>query len=255
MRTKNNILEIPALPNGVSLKQIYAHFLSYLFKHSVEFFKSNSHDGELIWARLKDSFDLVLAIPNGWDTTQQGFLRDMVVLADVLPKGHDAKRLQFVSEAEASVHFALEHSDGIRWLSPGTNFAVLDAGGSTVDTTLYRCSATQPKLALEEVTASDCVQAGAVFVDRDAEKMLRLKLKGSKFGADEYIQEMMQIFERKTVRLDSSASYPLISSSFRNASSTALLSLASSTLAVRRITTRHATSQRAASPLPQRKSH
>lgn len=128
----------------------------------------------------------MLAIPNGWDVVQQGFLRDAVVLAGILPEGYEPRRLQFVSEAEASVHFALQHSDGERWLRPGTNFLVLDAGGSTVDTTLYRCTAITPKLQLEEVTASECVQAGSVFVDRDAEKMLRLKLKESKVGTSPF---------------------------------------------------------------------
>lgn len=195
-----NALEIPPLPEGVSLKQVYSHFLRYLYSHSTEFFRENSHDGPSIWDRLQDSVEIVLAIPNGWDTVQQGFLKDAVILAGILPEDYQPRRLQFVSEAEASVHFALQHTESGRWLQPGTNFAVLDAGGSTVDTTLYRCTAISPKLQLEEVTASECVQAGSVFVDRDAEKMLKLKLKESKFSADEYIQEMMEVFEKKTKR-------------------------------------------------------
>ena len=70
----------------------------------------------------------MLAIPNGWDVVQQGFLRDAVILAGILPEGYEPRRLQFVSEAEASVHFALQHSEGERWLRPGTSFMVLDAG-------------------------------------------------------------------------------------------------------------------------------
>ena len=152
----------------------------YLFDHACEFFKTGSHDGETIFTRLKDSFTIVAATPNGWDIVQQTFLRDAFVRAGVLPANHNPNRLQFVTEAEASVHFALEHSEGERWLTPATVFGVLDAGGSTVDTTLYRCAEMLPKLKLEEVTSSECVQAGSVFVDRDAERLLRLKLKGSK---------------------------------------------------------------------------
>lgn len=126
---------------------------------------------------------MVLAVPNGYDVVQQGFLRDVVVLAGVLPTGFDPRRLHFVSEAEASVHYGLQHTDGERWLQPGTKFCVLDAGGSTVDTTLYKCTAVHPKIELEEVTASECVQAGSVFVDRDAERMLKMKLKDSKVRA------------------------------------------------------------------------
>lgn len=42
-----------------------------------------------------------------------------------------------------------------RDLQPGTTFAVCDAGGSTVDTTVYSVNSTGP-LRLEEVRASDC---------------------------------------------------------------------------------------------------
>ncbi|CEL60066.1 hypothetical protein RSOLAG1IB_09324 [Rhizoctonia solani AG-1 IB] len=53
-------------------------------------------------------------------------------------------------------------------LKVGTNFAVCDAGGSTVDTTLYSVAATSPIFKVEERRAPGCVQAGAIFVDRQA---------------------------------------------------------------------------------------
>ena len=79
-------------------------------------------------------------------------------------------------------------------------FAVVDAGGSTVDSTLYECKETTPKLILEEVCASECVQAGSVFVDRAAQRMLKAKLQDSKFGDDVCIQGILGEFERKTKR-------------------------------------------------------
>ena len=79
-------------------------------------------------------------------------------------------------------------------------FAVVDAGGSTVDSTLYECKETTPKLILEEVCASECVQAGSVFIDRAAQYMLEAKLQGSRFGEDVCIQNILGEFERKTKR-------------------------------------------------------
>ena len=79
-------------------------------------------------------------------------------------------------------------------------FAVVDAGGSTVDSTLYECKEATPKLILEEVCASECVQAGSVFIDRAAQHMLQAKLKGGLFGDDAYIQNILGEFERKTKR-------------------------------------------------------
>ncbi|KAG8740459.1 hypothetical protein FRC10_004286 [Ceratobasidium sp. 414] len=64
----------------------------------------------------------------------------------------------------------------------GTKFVVCDAGGSTVDTTVYSVVATRPMLKLQEARASASyelnlpratgVQAGAIFVDAAAEKHL-----------------------------------------------------------------------------------
>jgi len=79
-------------------------------------------------------------------------------------------------------------------------FAVVDAGGSTIDSTLYACKETTPKLILEEVCASECVQAGSVFVDRAAEHMLKAKLQGSRYGSDVCIQGILGEFEKKTKR-------------------------------------------------------
>ena len=78
--------------------------------------------------------------------------------------------------------------------------AVVDAGGSTVDSTLYECKETTPKLTLEEVRASECVQAGSVFIDRAAQHMLEAKLQGSRFGDEACIQGILGEFEKKTKR-------------------------------------------------------
>ena len=79
-------------------------------------------------------------------------------------------------------------------------FAVVDAGGSTVDSTLYECKMTTPKLILEEVCASECIQAGSVFIDRAARHMLVAKLQGSRFCEEACIEEILGEFERKTKR-------------------------------------------------------
>jgi hypothetical protein len=192
--------EIPPLPPSVSLKQIYAHLLGYLFDHARDFFKNNTVDGSRIWQRLGEKCTIVLATPNGWDTTQQAFLRSAAILGGLLPETFPESRLRFVTEGEASVHYALEYSQSGAWLKKNVIFAVTDAGGSTVDSTLYECKEVQPKMILEEVCASECVQAGSVFVDRAASLTLNQKLEGSTFKDDAYLTDILAEFEKK-VRL------------------------------------------------------
>lgn len=87
-------------------------------------------------------------------------------------------------------------------IQSGSQFMVLDAGGSTVDTTV--CSSTffyldtgsgdnqrvyidvvdktTPKLRISEVKPSACVQAGAIFPTRNAMTIIKNKLANSRYN-------------------------------------------------------------------------
>ncbi|KZV96891.1 hypothetical protein EXIGLDRAFT_764958 [Exidia glandulosa HHB12029] len=188
------------LPGHLTLQKVYQDFIYHIFDHAVAFFLETQPNAAATWERLQPSFELVLAIPNGWTDDEQHFLRDAVLSADILPHGYDDHRLSFVPEAEASVHFALEDMGFGAQLSVGKIFTVLDAGGSTCDTAMYRCTAIYPKLRLREVTSSESVQAGSVFVDSEFEKWLRKLLRNSRYGSEACIAIIMKIFETKTKR-------------------------------------------------------
>lgn len=152
-------INIPPLPQGVTLKQVYSDFLRYLFISTKSYFEDNTPNGSRIWSRLQDGIVIVLATPNGWDTAQQGFLQEAAIDATIVTRATAETNLEFVTEAEASVHYVLAHQQHT-WLNAGTSFVVVDAGGSTVDSTLYECKALRPKIILQEVCASECVQVG-----------------------------------------------------------------------------------------------
>ncbi|KAG9081457.1 hypothetical protein FRC06_005550, partial [Ceratobasidium sp. 370] len=103
--------------------------------------------------------------PNGWGTREQGVLREAAVEAGWSTLGTSEQQIAFVSEAEASIQFCLDSSQTSSSLLPGMNLIVCDAGGSTVDTTVYEVTATHPILELQETKSSSCIQAGAIFVD------------------------------------------------------------------------------------------
>ncbi|KAG8829562.1 hypothetical protein FRC17_006388 [Serendipita sp. 399] len=194
-------IEIPPLPPGIPLTRVYSDFLKYLFDYTERFFVNNTPGGRNVWDRLRNKIAIVLATPNGWDTSQQIFMRDAVVAAGIVGKDQADERVDYITEGEASVHYALAHSQSKSWLRKGVIFAVTDAGGSTVDSTLYQCKEDTPKLVLEEVRASECVQAGGVFIDRAARNMLVDKLTGSKYSDEESIDIMVDEFEKKTKRI------------------------------------------------------
>lgn len=123
-----NAITAPPLPANVTLEKVYTDFLRFTFDHAKQYFQTSTLDGNLLWDRLGRSFELVFAIPNGWSETQQNFLRTVIVAAGILPANFAQTRLSFVSEAEASVHFAVEHMNVAHLMRVGAVFAVLDAG-------------------------------------------------------------------------------------------------------------------------------
>ncbi|ORY54166.1 hypothetical protein BCR35DRAFT_335850 [Leucosporidium creatinivorum] len=193
--------EVPTLPPHVTIKRVYSSFLAYLLEHTRSWFAEHTLEGGETWDRLIGSAQVVMAIPDGWDEVQQAVMKEALVETELL--GDEVEeRIDFLREAEASVHFALKGEEVREWLTPGALFTVADLGGSTVDVCLYtyRCEQISPTVQLKEVKLSDSVQAGGVFVDRAAETLIKAKLDGSSFASAEKIDLIVSLFEEKTKR-------------------------------------------------------
>lgn len=149
-------LKLPPLPSDVTIEQVYADLMKYLMGHTQYFFETTVPGGEKIWTRLRDGIVVVLATPNGWDIREQAILRRAAIKASLVTEEMAGQLVQFVTEAEASVHYVLANQE-FEWLQKRTVFAVIDCGGSTVDTTVYRCVSTGP-FCLKETCPSECVQ-------------------------------------------------------------------------------------------------
>jgi len=158
-------MEIPDLPYNVTLMRVYTDLMKYLFKGTRAFFQESTPNGAQIWKRLEDHIVIVLCTPNGWDVSQQGFLRNAAVKAGLVKEAEANSLVEFVTEGEASVHYALKYTQGDIWLKKDSMFVVTDAGGSTIDSTLYECKQGKPRLVLEEVCGSECIQVCAVYLD------------------------------------------------------------------------------------------
>ncbi|CAE6440540.1 unnamed protein product [Rhizoctonia solani] len=171
MRARHD-LKLESLPPGVPLRQIYSDFLGYLLRNTKSYFEDRIVDGKRIWQRYSPTMEVVIAHPNGWSTREQQFLRLASVAAGLSTPGQASSKIRFVTEAEASVHFCIYHTNLGNRLQPGVNFAVCDAGGKS-HFTLYKVVSARPVLKLEEKRASACVQAGAIFIDVAADRYLR----------------------------------------------------------------------------------
>ena len=88
---------------------IFADFLSYLYKCARKYITDTHPNGESLWASFENRIDIVLSHPNGWEGAQQADMRKAAVLGGLVPdneSGHS--RVSFVTEGEASLHFCLD---------------------------------------------------------------------------------------------------------------------------------------------------
>ena len=153
---------------------IFADFLSYLYKCARKYITDTHPNGESLWASFENRIDIVLSHPNGWEGAQQADMRKAAVLGGLVPdneSGHS--RVSFVTEGEASLNYCINSglaSTFIRVcivLQPigalltefamqnGANVMIVDAGGGTVDISSYTFTNAAP-ISVEETAPSDC---------------------------------------------------------------------------------------------------
>jgi hypothetical protein len=235
----SHMIELIPLPPRVSVEQIYSDILEYVYRQTQKFFEDREFvqaGGGQIWQRLsqQNAIDFVLCHPGGWGLQEQSLLRRAMVKAGLVSSVQMAtERVKFVGEAEASVHYVMFHADlqsrlrvSLLHMSasipyphsltqPGIDFAVCDAGGSTVDTTLYTVSSMTPTLTLRERRDSACgslkyslldvftsyvvtlgIQAGGIFVDRSAAEYFQKKFYDADLDPDQ-VTELMYTATQK----------------------------------------------------------
>ena len=150
--------KIPPLPLNKTVVDVFADFLAYLLKCASSFIQDTHANGARLWESVKDELYFVLSHPNGWEGAQQAEMRKAAVLAKLIPDttvGH--ARLSFVTEGEASLHFAVQNGLLMGVMEDGEGVVIVDAGGGTVDISSYSKSIGEAKNRFEEVAAPQCV--------------------------------------------------------------------------------------------------
>ncbi|CAE6446619.1 Heat shock 70 kDa protein 12A OS=Homo sapiens GN=HSPA12A PE=1 SV=2 [Rhizoctonia solani AG-1 IB] len=196
-------LDLDPLPPGISLLRVYSDFLGYLIRHTQAFFEDRTIDGTIIWQRHRPNMQFIIAHPNGWGIREQAFLRTAATNAGLVTNTTAASCIRFVTEAEASVHYCIHHTNLGSRLRRGMKFAVCDAGGSTVDTTVYSVISTRLPIELEEAHASACVQAGGIFVNVAADRYIQRALTDAGLLSEDvadFSKQGIQDFEKNLKR-------------------------------------------------------
>ena len=149
---------IPPLPLNKTVLDVFADFLAYLLECASSFIQDTHANGVRLWESVKDELYFVLSHPNGWEGAQQAEMRKAAVLAKLIPDtsvGH--ARLSFVTEGEASLHFAVQNGLPVGVMEDGEGVVIVDAGGGTIDISSYSKNVQEAKNRFEEVAAPQCM--------------------------------------------------------------------------------------------------
>lgn len=172
------VASIPPLPNGKTVIQVFADYYRYLFQCTRTYIMDTHPNGDTLLAALGPRIDFVLSHPNGWGGLQQSQMREAAVLAGLIPDTPaDRSRISFVSEGEASLHFAITnglpltktkvcfiyyfdlmvcHEQDITKDDEG--LLIVDAGGGTIDISAYaRQSQSYVEIAAPECGFHECL--------------------------------------------------------------------------------------------------
>lgn len=149
--------------------------MKYLFKCARNYIVESHASGASMWTSLESRIEFILTHPNGWEGPQQQQIRRAAELAGLVPVGDPGgqSRLHLLTEGEASLHFCVttvlasdtfsktpilcsdSDSDEHHTEEDCQGVAIIDAGGGTVDMSLYSMTFA-PSVSVKEIAPAEC---------------------------------------------------------------------------------------------------
>ncbi|KAI6046250.1 hypothetical protein EDC04DRAFT_1677424 [Pisolithus marmoratus] len=205
--------DLPPLPSGKSAVEVLGDFMRYLFVCARAYI-SEAH-APIMWESLERGLEFILTHPNGWEGPQQQQIRKAAELAGLIVGEEGQQRIRLLTEGEASLHFCVTNvlaSDAFSTTpiactdepeealdeaeDQDKGVIVIDAGGGTVDLSAY--SMQLSPTSFWEIAPADCRLQGSVFITYRAHAFLRATLANSKYGEEESLRRMADIFDKTT---------------------------------------------------------
>ncbi|KAF8333715.1 hypothetical protein F5887DRAFT_1108607 [Amanita rubescens] len=186
--------EIPSLPSNKTVIEIFGDLLRYLYQATKQYIQYRQ--GDEVLRSVGDNISFILTHPNGWEGKQQSEMRQAAIKGALVANESEAmRRISFVTEGEASLHFCLSKIPSAFESREDIGYLVIDCGGGTIDISAYGRSSNSQ---FREIASPECLFQGAFFVTRRAQTFLTEKLRRSVYGNAEDIDAMTRYFDRTT---------------------------------------------------------
>ena len=108
--TREITQKLPPLPPRKKVVDILADFLRYMYACARTYIEEFHANGTDLWTSVEDKIQFILTHPNGWEGIQQTQFRGACARAGMIPDTAAGRsQVTFVTEGEASLHFAIKH--------------------------------------------------------------------------------------------------------------------------------------------------
>ncbi|KAF8814878.1 hypothetical protein BYT27DRAFT_7081226 [Phlegmacium glaucopus] len=196
-KTREITQKLPPLPDKKQAVEILADFLRYMYRCGRTYIEESHANGADLWASVESEIQFILTHPNGWEGVQQTQMREAAVKAGLIPDTTAGRaRVAFVTEGEASLHFAIKHGLPAQATKTDDGVVIVDAGGGTVDVSAYSRTSNTARQSFEEIAQPQCHFHGSVFVSI----LCRLFLEGYLAESDflEDLDHIVRCFDKTT---------------------------------------------------------
>ncbi|KAH7103744.1 hypothetical protein BKA62DRAFT_615790 [Auriculariales sp. MPI-PUGE-AT-0066] len=152
-------------PPGKTPQMLVIDYLSCLWEYS-----RTQITNEISSIADLDSAEIWLTVPAAWDAKGCSMMREAAIKAGLVASVHAGDkawrdRLKIITEPEAAAVHAAESTE-LRTLRTGNTFLICDAGGGTVDLSVYKLLGDRVgDLALAELSARSGANIGSIFLD------------------------------------------------------------------------------------------
>ena len=102
---------LPPLPPGKIVVDVLGDFLKYVYEYTRKYLQEKDViDGHSIWDQVESEISFVLTHPNRWRGQAQTRMREAAVRGGLVPNMDEAlKRVKFMTEGEANLHYCVYH--------------------------------------------------------------------------------------------------------------------------------------------------
>ncbi|KAI6158098.1 hypothetical protein BKA82DRAFT_4326253 [Pisolithus tinctorius] len=167
---------------------VLANFLDYLFQCARMHIEESHACVPDIWASFGDNTDLVLSHPKERQGPQQAQIRRAAAQAGSMPD---------IPEGQARIGLVTEAK---QLGNPADGFMAIDTGETTININSYYVTSSESPSTLHEIAPAECRLQGSF--------LLTEQLHGSRFGTEEYITLMKNVFDKTTKFRSSNSNDP-----------------------------------------------